>query len=225
MKDIEESREEKQEGYQKEKEEIREEMKKKADRLMKGKGDSGEMDETESPEDQEDLEEIDLHRTKPGSTRKFLFSAAVIAGLLALIGIGFFSGIRYQKLILSGDNDVSVNKSYEMYFQEGKSFQQDEDYEEALRSYNRIDESFASYDKVKENIELCSVYYSVDRLTQAQVLLGQNKTEDAIEVLCGSLQVLGDNDDIKNAIKKISAAKDKKKVELDLPEGKEKYLK
>ncbi len=112
-----------------------------------------------------------------------------------------------------------------MYFQEGKSFQQDEDYEEALRSYNRIDESFASYDKVKENIELCSVYYSVDRLTQAQVLLGQNKTEDAIEVLCGSLQVLGDNDDIKNAIKKISAAKDKKKVELDLPEGKEKYLK
>ena len=216
MKDIEESRDEKREEYL-------EENKKKAQEGPEA--DLTDIKEGENMEEFETMEDYDLHRTKPGSTRKFLFSAAVIAGFLALIGIGFFSGIRYQKLILSGDHDVSVNKSYEMYFQEGKSFQQDEDYEEALKSYNRIDESFASYKKVKENIEFCSVYYSVDILTEAQKLLEEGKTEDAIEVLCRSLQVLGDNDDIKNAVKKISAAKDKKKVELDLPEGKENYQK
>ena len=159
------------------------------------------------------------HRSKPGATRKFLLSVVVIAGLLCLVGIGFVSGINYQKMILSGDDISSGEKTNEMYFQEGKSFQEDEDYAAALESYSKIDESFSSYDKVKENTDLCRSEYSVAILEKAQKLLEQNKTEDAVEVLCRSLQVLGDNDDIKNAVKKISTAKDKRKVELDFPEG------
>lgn len=168
-------------------------------------------------------EEISLHRSKPGSTRKFLLSAAIIAGLLAIIGFGFVSGMNYQSLLLSRQGRVPDNKSYEMYFQEGESFQEDEEYAEALNSYMKIGETYESYDKVKENMEICRSYYCVGTLTTAQAQLKEGKTEDALETLCQSLQVLGDNDDIKNAIKKISHAKDKKKVELDLPEGKENY--
>lgn len=173
----------------------------------------------------QDVEEVSLHRNKPGATRKFLLSAAVIAGLLAIIGLGFISGMHYQTIFLSGQRGGSDNKSYEMYFQEGESFQEDEAYAEALESYMKIGESYESYDKVKENIEICRSYYCVGTLTRAQIQLKEGKTEDALEILCRSLQVLGDNDDIKNAIKKISNAGDKKKVELDLPEGKEDYQK
>ena len=147
----------------------------------------------------------------------------VIACLLGIIGFGFVSGMNYQNILLSRQGRVHDNKSYEMYFQEGKSFQEDEEYAEALNSYLKIGESYESYDKVKENIEICRSYYCVGTLTTAQTQLKEGKTEDALETLCRSLQVLGDNDDIKNAVKKISQAKDKKKVELDLPEGKEDY--
>ena len=110
-----------------------------------------------------------------------------------------------------------------MYFQEGRSFQLDGDYKEALDKYSMIDESWESYDEAEKNIEEYRINYSVDMLTQAQELLDHKQKEDALELLCESLQVLGDNDDIKNAIKKIGMSGDNKKIELDLPEGAENY--